>query len=131
MIEITEKPILPAQVIESVISKTSGSVITYFGIIRDNSQGKQINSVQLQDPKGKAQFLLKQIADEAKIKWQVENIAIMRRTGRIFPGEINHVVAVAAIHHDNSFAACRYIVDEFKIRSPLNKVELYQNGMGI
>jgi molybdopterin synthase catalytic subunit len=85
-------------------------------------------SVEYQDSKGNATSLLQKIADEAKRRWQVENIAISHRIGRLRVGEINLVVAVASAHRREGFAACRYIINLFKQRLPTRKTEIYQDG---
>ena len=69
---------------------------------------------------------LQEIADEARQKWQVENVAISHRIGKLRVGEINLVVAVASAHRSEGFAACQYIIDQFKERMPTSKIEKYQ-----
>jgi len=128
MIKITEKPISPALVIDSVRNDSSGCVVIYVGLIRYTSQGKAVRSVELQDSKGSALKLLEKVADEAKQRFPVKEIAISRRVGKLSIGEINHVVAVSSAHRSEGFAACQYIVDQLKKRPPTRKVETYQDG---
>ncbi len=71
---------------------------------------------------------MREIAQEVKRKWQVENIAISHRVGKLKVGEINLVVAVASAHRGEGFAACQYVVDRFKERLPTRKTETYQDG---
>ncbi len=128
MIEVTNKVISPEKVIAKTKSGGSGCVVTYVGLIRESSHGKPVLSVEYQDSKGNATSLLQKIADEAKRRWQVENIAISHRIGRLRVGEINLVVAVASAHRREGFAACRYIINLFKQRLPTRKTEIYQDG---
>jgi molybdopterin synthase catalytic subunit len=128
MIEVTDKAISPEVVISKVKSEGSGCVVTYVGLIRDHSHGKLVLSVEYQDAKGKAETILQDIATEARQKWHVEDIAISHRTGKLMVGEINLVVAVASAHRREGFAACRYIIDQFKQRLPTRKTETYQDG---
>ncbi|MFC1990041.1 molybdenum cofactor biosynthesis protein MoaE [Chloroflexota bacterium] len=128
MIEVTEQPISPGRVINKVRNNRSGCVVTYVGLIRDRSHNKPVLSVEYQDSKGKAETMLQEIASEAKRKWQVENIIISHRTGKLMAGEINLVVAVASAHRREGFAACKYIIDEFKQRLPTRKTETYQDS---
>ena len=128
MIEVTEEAISPEAVIASVKSDGSGCVVTYVGLIRDISQGKPVLSVEYRDTKANAENPLRGIAEEAKKQWQLENIAISHRTGRLQVGDINLVVAVASAHRVEGFAACQYIIDRFKHRLPTYKIETYQNG---
>ncbi len=66
--------------------------------------------------------------EEARQRWQVENIAISHRVGKLKVGEINLVVAVASAHRSEGFAACQYVIDQFKERLPTRKTETYQDG---
>jgi molybdopterin synthase catalytic subunit len=128
MIEITNKPISPEQVIGRAKTGGSGCVATYVGLIRDNSHGKKVLSVEYQDKDGKAVAGMRKIVAEAKQKWLVENIAFTHRIGKLKVGDINLVVAVAEGHRGEGFAACQYIIDRFKESLPTHKIETYQDG---
>jgi molybdopterin synthase catalytic subunit len=128
MIEITERPISPQKVIDKVKSDSSGCVVTYIGLIRNYSQGKPVLSVEYRDSKENAENRLQEIAREAEQRWQIDGIAVTHRVGKLKVGEINLVVAVASAHRGEGFAACQYVVDRFKERSPTRKTETYQDG---
>ena len=128
MIEVTDKAVSPETAIAKVKTDGSGCVVIYVGLIRNHSHGKSVLSVEYQDSEGNAEAMLQEIASEAKRKWQVENIAISHRIGKLRVGEINLVVAVASAHRREGFAACRYIIDQFKRRMPTRKVETYQDS---
>lgn len=128
MIEITEESILPDDVIKKVKSNGSGCVVTYVGLIRDTSQGKPVFSVEYQDSNGNAKEVLLTIAKEARERWQLENVAISHRIGKLKVGDINLVVAIASAHRSEGFAACQYVIDQFKSRLPTMKRETYMDG---
>jgi len=128
MVEITEEPISPEQVVNRARSDSSGCVVTYVGLIRDCSQGKLVLSVEYQDSNGNAESILQGIANETKHRWQIENITISHRIGKLRVGEINLVVAVASTHRGEGFAASQYAIDQFKQRLPTRKTETYQDG---
>ena len=52
---ITDKPILPELVVDKVKTDSSGCVLAYIGLIRENSRGKQVLSVEYKDTKGTAE----------------------------------------------------------------------------
>ena len=128
MIEITKKSISPDRVIDKVGNTSSGCVVTYIGLIRDYSQDRPVLSVEYKDSNGNAENALQEIADEARQRWKIENIAISHRVGKLKVGEINLVVAVASAHRSEGFAACQYAIDQFKQRLPTQKTETYQDG---
>ena len=128
MIEITKETISPEQVVNSAKTNSSGCVVTYVGVIRDYSQGKPVLSVEYQDSKGNAEKALQGIAEEARKRWRLENIAISHRIGKLRVGDINLVVAVASAHRSEGFVASQYVIDQFKERLPTKKTETYQDG---
>jgi len=128
MIEITEEAISPELVVNKVKTDSSGCVVTYVGLIRGYSRGKPVLSVEYEDVKGKAEKRLQEIAGEIKQKWQLDNIAICHRIGKLKVGDINLVVAIASAHRGEGFAACQYAIDRFKQRLPTRKKETYQDG---
>jgi molybdopterin synthase catalytic subunit len=128
VIEITQKPISPETVINRVKTNGSGCVAAYIGLIRNLSHGKQVVSVEYEDTQGTAKDGLEQIAGEIRRKWAVEDIAICHRIGRLEVGEINFMVAVAAAHRQEGFAAGQYAVNRFKELMPTRKRETYSDG---
>jgi molybdopterin synthase catalytic subunit len=127
MIELTQKPISVQLVIHKVKTSSSGCVVSYVGLIRDSSHGKAVLSVEYRNKVG-AKRGLERIAREIKQKWPVNNIAICHRTGKLKVGDINFLVAIAAAHRKEGFAACRYAVDRFKKLMPTRKIETYTDG---
>jgi molybdopterin synthase catalytic subunit len=127
MIELTQKPISPELVIRKVKTGSSGCVATYVGLIRDSSHGKAVLWVEYKNRVG-AKRGLERIAREIEQKWPVNNIAICHRIGKLKVGDINFLVAIAAAHRKEGFAACRYAVDRFKELMPTRKIETYIDG---
>jgi molybdopterin synthase catalytic subunit len=128
MIEITDKPIFPEQIVNRAKTSGSGCVVTYVGVIRDTSHDRKVVSVEYQDKDGQAAERLRSIISEAKQKWQLENVAFTHRVGKLRVGDINLVIAVAAGHRQEGFAACQYIIDHFKQALPTHKIETYTDG---
>ena len=128
MIYITDRPISPELVVKEAATSGSGCVVTYVGLIRDRSRGKSVVSVEYKDTDGTAVDKLREIADEIKRKWPVENVAIYHRVGVLRVGDINLVVAIAAAHRTEGFDASQYAIDRFKDRLPTSKVETYTDG---
>lgn len=128
MIEITDQPISPELIINRVKTDNSGCVVTYVGLIRDNSRGRPVLSVEYADVEKTAESRLRQIADEARRRWPLNNVAICHRVGKLKVGDINLVVAIAAAHRREGLAACRYLIDQFKEKLPTRKRETYTDG---
>jgi molybdopterin synthase catalytic subunit len=128
LIEIMQEPISPERVINRTKTDSSGCVVSYVGLIRNSSQGKAVASVEYQDTKGNAAERLKEIAQEIRQKWPIENIAVCHRVGKLKVGDINFLVAIASAHRREALAACQYAVDRFKELLPTRKTETYADG---
>ncbi len=128
MIEITEKPISPELVVNKIKTDSSGCVVTYVGLIRNHSHGPQVLSVEYEDVEGTAENELQEIASGIRQKWQINNVAICHRIGKLKVGDINLVVVIASAHRQEGFAACQYAIDQFKQKLPTQKKETYEDG---
>jgi molybdopterin synthase catalytic subunit len=102
-------------------------VVTYIGLIRNDSQGRAVLSVEYRDSEGNAENKLREIAREARQKWQIDAIAITHRVGKLNVGDINLAIAVASPHRLEGFAACQYVIDQFKESLPTKKTETYRD----
>lgn len=128
MIEVSDKPIAPGLVIDKVRAGSSGSVAVYIGMIHEYSRGKPVLSLEFQDPAGTAADKLRDVSSAVTQKWQLDDIAICHRIGKLKVGDINLIIAVAAAHGSEAFAACQYALERMKQAMPTHKTETYQDG---
>jgi molybdopterin synthase catalytic subunit len=77
---------------------------------------------------GMAEEVMAEIAEELKARYELCDIAILHRTGRVEIGEVSVAIAVSAPHRQDALAACRDAIDALKERVPLWKKELYEGG---
>jgi len=119
LIRITRNPIRPEAAIEGVRKKAYGAVIAYVGTVRDVSHNRRVifmeHQVSLQDL---ARQELELIAEEIEHRWQLKDVSIIHRIGKLRTGEILLVVAIGAPHRVEAFEACQYAIDRFKVVSP-------------
>jgi molybdopterin synthase catalytic subunit len=119
LIRITRNPIRPEAAIESVRKKAYGAVIAYVGTVRDVSHDRRVifmeHQVSLQNL---ARQELELIAEEIEHRWQLKDVSIIHRIGKLRTGEILLVVAIGAPHRVEAFEACQYAIDRFKEVSP-------------
>lgn len=72
--------------------------------------------------------VLSAIGSEIAERFGVRRLAIIHRTGTVVVGEASVVIAVAAVHRDAAFEACRYAIEELKARAPIWKAEQFDDG---
>jgi molybdopterin synthase catalytic subunit len=68
------------------------------------------------------------VAAEIREKWQVQDVAISHRLGRLEIGEASLAVAVASPHREVAFEACQYSIDRIKQIVPIWKKEFFEGG---
>jgi molybdopterin synthase catalytic subunit len=127
-VKIVDQPISPEEVVNQAKTRDSGCVVSYIGLIRDNSHEKPVLSVEYRDQDGQAEARLTRLAGEISDKFKINNLAMVHRTGVLKVNDINIVFAFACAHRQEGFAACSYAVDHFKEEMPTEKKETYLDG---
>jgi molybdopterin synthase catalytic subunit len=114
ILEVTDKPIIPEQVIARIKGEDCGAVVTFTGKVRGRSGDRKVLYLEHGVSGEAPEKMLKDIVSEIRKRWDVGEIAFCYRKGKIGPGEITIVIAVAAIHRQEAFAVCEYAVDRLK-----------------
>lgn len=128
MIEITHEPLAPEAITALVRSATSGAVVTFLGTTRSTTGGRRVLHLEYEAYRPMADKKLAEIAEEIRGRWAVDGVAIAHRIGRLEISDISLVVAVAAPHRNEAFAACQHIVDRVKQTVPIWKKEFFEGG---
>lgn len=125
---LTEKPIDPAGVIREVSDVRAGGTATFIGTTRIESRGRSVHYLDYEAYGGMAEQVMAEIADRLKEKYELCEVAITHRVGRVEIGELSVVIAVSAPHRADALAACREAIDTLKETVPLWKKEVYEGG---
>jgi molybdopterin synthase catalytic subunit len=75
-----------------------------------------------------AEDVMAQIAGQLCERYDLCEVAIHHRVGRVQIGEPSVVIAVSAPHRADALAACRDAIDTLKETVPLWKKEVYEGG---
>jgi len=65
---------------------------------------------------------------QAKLDFEIANVGIVHRLGKLEIGETSVVISVAAPHRKAAFAACEWMIRELKRTVPIWKKEVYADG---
>lgn len=125
---ITEEPIRPDALFNLVRSDADGAVVTFAGVVRDNSLGRETEHLVYDAYREMAERKLREIGTEIKAKWGLDRVAILHRVGRMEIGEISVLIAVASPHRREAFEACHYAIDRLKQTVPIWKKEVWTDG---
>lgn len=128
MIKVTRQELAPQPITASVRRDTNGAVVTFLGATRRSSQGKEVLYLEYEAYEPMALKELEQIKREVASRWDIDDIAIAHRVGRLEIGDISLVVAVASPHRKEAFEACHYVVDRIKETVPIWKKEVFEDG---
>lgn len=104
----------------------SGAVVTFTGIVRDVDGG--LRAMEIEHYPGMTQAALTEIANEALIRWSLEDALVIHRHGRLEVGEMIMMVATAARHRKDAFEAAEFLMDYLKSRAPFWKREITADG---
>jgi molybdopterin synthase catalytic subunit len=68
------------------------------------------------------------LANQALQQFQIRDVAIVHRLGRLEIGETSVLIAVASAHRAAAFDASRWLIDTLKRTVPIWKKEHFEDG---
>lgn len=104
----------------------AGAVVTFSGLVRD--EGGTLHSMEIEHYPGMTEKALEKIRAEAVERWSLADAMIIHRHGPMAPGEQIMMVATAARHRGDAFAAAEFLMDYLKSRAPFWKKEFGPDG---
>lgn len=106
----------------------AGAIVTFTGLVRDDTG--QMTALELEHYPGMTEKAVRDIAARAATRWNLIDLAVIHRFGRLDVGEPIMAVATAARHRAEAFAAAEYLMDYLKSRAPFWKREIGEDGPG-
>jgi molybdopterin synthase catalytic subunit len=125
---LSEQPLSLEAVAAEVASDEAGAVATFIGTTRVHSRGRTVTHLDYEAYEGMAEQVMAEIAEELKTRYELCEIAIHHRIGRVSIGERSVVIAVSAPHRQDALAACSDAIGTLKEKAPLWKKEVYVGG---
>lgn len=103
-------------------AKGAGAIVTFSGIVRDN--GGQLIAMQIEHYPAMTEKAISAMMDQARIRWDLTNLMVIHRFGRLPVGAPIMMVATAATHRAAAFEAAEFLMDYLKSRAPFWKQEI-------
>jgi len=125
---LSEEPLSLDAVVAEVAWEEAGAIATFVGTTRAHSRGRNVKHLEYEAYAGMAENVMAEIAAELRTRYELCEIAIHHRTGRVDIREPSVMIAVSAPHRRDALAACQDAIDELKERVPLWKKEVYFGG---
>jgi molybdopterin synthase catalytic subunit len=130
MISITSETIDICKILLDTMDNWAGGTVLFTGSVRDHNEDGTVSEIYYEAYKEMAEKNLTEIEIEARTKWNVKKFVAVHRVGNLKVGEVAVAVAASAEHRKEAFEACRYGIDEIKIRVPIWKKEVTDSGIG-
>jgi MoaE-MoaD fusion protein len=125
---LTEEPVSLDRVVAEVSTDEAGAIATFSGTARRHSRGRVVQYLDYEGYEGMAEEMMEKLAGDLRERYDVKEIAIHHRVGRVELGEPSVVIAVSAAHRHDALAACKDAIDILKVDVPLWKKEVYDGG---
>jgi molybdopterin synthase catalytic subunit len=115
-------------VVREVATPEAGAIATFTGTVRNNARGRNVEYLEYEAYEGMAERMMAELAESLKAKYDIREVAIHHRTGRVEIGQPSVVIAISGAHRGDALAACKEAIDTLKETVPLWKKEVYEGG---
>ncbi len=126
--EITEKPLDVGKIARRVVLRTCGATVTLDGYVRQFTKGRETEYLVYEAYEPMALKEMEKLIESAHEQFDVANIGIVHRVGKLEIGETSVVISVSAPHRRAAFECCEWLIKELKRTVPIWKKEVYADG---
>ena len=102
-----------------------GAQVSFAGVVRGDGG---LRHMEIEHYPGMTEKAIAEIEAEAVARWSLKDSLVIHRYGRLAPGERIMMVATAAPHRADAFAAAEFLMDYLKSRAPFWKREVTADG---
>ncbi len=120
MIAVQRSRIDMARVVDGVRRDDAGAVVVFLGSVRADAG---VRALDYEVYVAMGEKALAVLVEGAKSKFEVLEMSIVHRVGRVPVREDSVVIACSAAHRGAAFAACSWAMDEVKRIVPIWKTE--------
>ncbi|HSW39993.1 MAG TPA: molybdenum cofactor biosynthesis protein MoaE [Acidobacteriota bacterium] len=128
MFALTHDPIDTVGIARRLQKPEDGALVIFEGVVRDNARGKSVRYLEYEAYESMALKKIEETGSLARTRFDIRDIAVVHRLGRMEIGECSIVIAVASAHRGPAFDACRFAIDTIKEIVPVWKKEFYEDG---
>jgi molybdopterin synthase catalytic subunit len=130
MIEVRAAPFDPGTELRRFAESGAGAgaIVSFTGIVRAGGEAGEVSALELDHYPRFTARTIQTIADEARSRFELIDLVILHRHGRLAPGEPIVFVAAAAEHRRAAFEVVDYLMDRLKTEAPFWKREHGPDG---
>jgi MoaE-MoaD fusion protein len=116
------------RVVDALKRGEDGAVLVFEGVVRNQTRGRKTLYLDYEAYEEMALQQMDLLANQALQQFQIRDVAIVHRLGRLEIGETSVLIAVASAHRAAAFDACRWLIDTLKRTVPIWKKEHFEDG---
>ena len=125
---LTDEPIDPRALVESVMRSSDGAYVLFEGVVRNHHDGKAVESIFYDAYRPMAEKEIAKIVREIEAQFPDVALAVVHRLGQLVVGESSIAIVAASPHRAEAFGACRMVIDRIKETVPIWKKERGPDG---
>jgi molybdopterin converting factor subunit 1 len=125
---IVRTPIDTARILAGIKSGGDGAAVVFEGVVRNQTRGRKTHHLEYEAYEEMALAQMDQLAAQAIKQFQIRDVALAHRLGRLEIGETSVLIVVASAHRAAAFEACRWLIDTLKQTVPIWKKEYFEDG---
>jgi molybdopterin synthase catalytic subunit len=115
-------------VARKVVPPECGATVTLDGYVRQFTKGRETLHLFYEAYESMALKEMQKLIEAAHGQFEISNIVIVHRLGKLEIGETSVVISDAAPHRRAAFEACEWLIKELKRTVPIWKKEVYADG---
>jgi molybdopterin synthase catalytic subunit len=125
---IVREPIDTQAVLERIKRPEDGAAIVFEGVVRNNTRGRQTSYLDYEAYEEMALKQMDELAVQALGRFNIRDVALVHRVGRLEIGETSVLIVVASAHRGAAYEASRWLIDTLKQKVPIWKKEHFVDG---
>lgn len=125
---IVREPISTQHTVADLKCGEDGAALVFEGVVRNQTRGRKTLYLDYEAYEEMALQEMESLAVRSLQQFQIRDVALVHRLGRLEIGETSVLIAVASAHRAAAFEACRWLIDTLKRTVPIWKKEHFADG---
>ena len=125
---LTDDPIDPRALVESVMRRSDGAYVLFEGVVRDHHDGKAVESIFYDAYRPMAEKEMDKIVRAVAVEFPAVAMAVVHRLGLLRVGEASIAIVCTSPHRAEAYEASRALIDRIKETVPIWKKERGPDG---
>ena len=126
-VTVQAAPFVPGEVLDAFTARAAGAgaIVSFSGVVRGDDG---LKAMEIEHYPGMTEGAIAAMEAEARRRFALTDAEVIHRHGPMRTGEVIMMVATAAPHRADAFAAAEFLMDYLKSRAPFWKKERRDSG---